>query len=102
MPEPLSPGSPYPPKQPGLISALTDTRFTILATPLVIRWIYLGCASVITLVTAFFFVLGWWVTTWRNGWLYGVMGMVAAPMIGFVWLLIVRVACEFVLTRFRR
>jgi hypothetical protein len=28
------------------------------------------------------------------------MGMVAAPVIGAVWVLIVRVTCEFVLIRF--
>ncbi|MFI0453409.1 DUF4282 domain-containing protein [Actinomadura sp. 6N118] len=33
--------------------------------------------------------------------MWGVMGMIAAPVIGVVWVLVVRVTCEFVLLRFR-
>ncbi|WP_157432041.1 DUF4282 domain-containing protein [Actinomadura hibisca] len=102
MPAPETEGAAYPHRQPSLIGALADTRFTLLATPLIVRWIYLGCATIIAMTTVFFFILALWVTTLRNGWVYGFMGMAAAPIIGFVWLLITRVACEFVLTRFRR
>lgn len=86
----------------GLITALTDTRFTVLVTPLIVRWIYLGCAAMIGCMTLFSLTLALSVATWRNGWLWGVLGFVTAPVVGLVLLLIARVACEFVLIRFQR
>lgn len=88
------------PRRPGLVTALADTRFTVLATPMIIRWIYMGSVAVIGLATLFFFVLACWVATLRDGWIYGVIGMIAAPGIGLILVLIARVACELAVSQF--
>lgn len=84
------------------LSSVFDARFQTMITPVIVRWIYLACIAGIGILTLFFFLLAWSLTTWRNGALIGVLGMVAAPIVGFTLILITRVACEFVLTRFRR
>jgi hypothetical protein len=85
----------------GLVGAMIDTRFRTLATPYLVSWIYRGCMAVVVLVTACWMLLALWVAGWRNGWLWGLMGLIVAPVVGAVLLLIVRVCCEFVLLRFR-
>ncbi|MQY09887.1 DUF4282 domain-containing protein [Actinomadura macrotermitis] len=90
-----------PLRGPGLFAAMVDTRFTVLATPLVISWIYRGCLAVIAMTTGLFILVSLWVASLRNGWLWGLAGLILAPLAGFVLALTVRVACEFVLTRFR-
>jgi hypothetical protein len=85
----------------GLISAVADTRFRTLATPFLVAWIYRGCLVVVALLTAWWVLLALWVATWRDGWLWGVLCAVTAPVVGMVLVLIARVACEFVLLRFR-
>ncbi|XVQ16366.1 DUF4282 domain-containing protein (plasmid) [Spirillospora sp. CA-255316] len=85
----------------GLIGALADTRFRTLATPHLVTWIYRGCMAVIAMMTLWWIVLALWVLTWRNGWLWGLLGLIAAPLVGGVLLLAVRVVLEFVMLRFR-
>jgi hypothetical protein len=86
----------------GLVGAVLDTRFRTLATPYLVAWIYRGCMALIGLSTVFFVLLSAWVATLRNGWLWGLCGVLAAPVVGAVLLLCARVACEFVLLRFQR
>ncbi|MDL4777859.1 DUF4282 domain-containing protein [Actinomadura xylanilytica] len=100
-PQPPPAPPPPPARPPGLLMAVLDTRFTTLVTPMVITWIYRGCLAGITVITLWWLLMAWWVLSWRNGWLWGVMMLLAAPVIGFVALLVVRVACEAVLIRYR-
>lgn len=84
-----------------LLRALFDSRFRRYATPSLITWIYRGCLALVVLAT------GWWVLValiimqWRNGWFWGVLLLVVAPVVGIVLLLCVRVALELVAVRFR-
>ncbi|WP_424923165.1 hypothetical protein [Actinomadura rubrisoli] len=57
---------------------------------------------VIAMMTIWWMLLAAAIMTWRNGWMWGVLGLVASPVLGLVVLLIVRVACEAVLLRFHR
>ncbi|MEU5880887.1 DUF4282 domain-containing protein [Spirillospora sp. NPDC047279] len=90
------------PKPPTVLTALTDTRFTTLVTPLVVSWIYRGCMVVVAMMTVWWMLLSVAVMTWRNGWMWGVLGLAASPVLGLVLVLIVRVVCEAVLVRFHR
>ncbi|WP_242911523.1 DUF4282 domain-containing protein [Actinomadura terrae] len=85
----------------GVLVALLDTRFTTFATPVLVSWIYRGCMAVIVMVTLWWMLLAVAVMTWRNGWMWGALGLAAAPLIGFVMLLVVRVALELAVARFR-
>lgn len=97
----ISPQNPAT-RRPGVFKGLLDTRFDILVTPLLVRWIYICSVVTISMGTIFWFVFAWWVATWKDGWLWGLLGMVSAPVNGFILVLAVRVACEFVVTRFVR
>lgn len=88
-------------ERPGVLAALTDMRFTVFATPVLIRWIYAGCAVVIGCATLFWLCVSVVMLTWRSGWMWGVLGLFAAPLAGLLSLLVARVACEFTLARFR-
>lgn len=79
---------------------LLDTRFRTFATPRLIAWIYRGCLAGIVVVTVWWVLVAWWMLSWRNGWFWGALLLVAAPIIGVVLLLCVRVACEFAVVRF--
>jgi hypothetical protein len=85
----------------GLVRATLDTRFRELATPYLVSWIYRGCLTLIAVVTAWWVLLALWVATWRDGWLWGLLCAVTAPVVGMVLVLLARVACEFTLIRFR-
>ena len=93
MPAPSA--RPAPPRSS--LAAVFDTRFSTLVTPVVITWIYRGCMAVIALATVWCFLLAWWVSSLGSGWAWGVLGMLSAPVIGWVILLAVRVACEVAL-----
>lgn len=84
---------------PSLVEALTDTRFQVFATPIVIRWIYRLCAAAIALITGCWMATGLWVASWRNGWIWGGMLIAIAPLVGLISLMAIRVLCEFVLAR---
>ncbi|RFU41310.1 DUF4282 domain-containing protein [Actinomadura logoneensis] len=84
----------------GLLRTLGDTRFRSYATPSLLTWIYRGCLTGIVLVTGWWVLVAVWLMSWRNGWLWGVLLLVVAPVVGLVLLLCVRVALEFVAVKF--
>ncbi|RSN46570.1 hypothetical protein DMH08_35740 [Actinomadura sp. WAC 06369] len=71
-------------------------------TPMLARWIYIGSIVVISMTTIFCFGFAWWLASWFLGWFFGLVAMAMAPLIGFVLLLVARVACESVLIRYNR
>src|SRR5512139_1416236 len=89
------------PPQRSVMAALFDTRFETFVTPVIVGWIYRACILGIGVATVAWFVLAWSITAWRHGAVLGVLAMLLAPSGGFVCLLVARVACEFVLSRFR-
>lgn len=102
LPPPPNHLPPSPPRSPGVLTALIDTRFNTLVTPTLVTWIYRGCTVAVVLMTLWWMLISVAVMTWPNGWMWGVLGLVAGPVIGLVLLLIVRVMLEVVIIRFRQ
>lgn len=84
-----------------LLRSLLDSRFRTFATPRLITWIYRGCLLVVALMTAWWVLVALIVMSWRNGWFWGLLLLILAPIIGVILLLCVRVAAELVVIRFR-
>ncbi|WP_245667929.1 DUF4282 domain-containing protein [Actinomadura macra] len=87
------------PHRPGLFAALVDVKFERAVTPLLVRWVYLGALVIVVFGVVFCLLWVWSLATWMGGALW-----LAAPIVlgaGMVTLLIVRITCEWILTRFQ-
>lgn len=91
---------PAPPEK-GVIGALLDTRFNHLVTPKLIRLWYIVALLLISLQCLVFFFLGLWMATWDDGWAWGVIMIIACPLVWLFEALLVRIAMEAMVVRFK-
>jgi hypothetical protein len=80
------------------VAALLDVRFEHRVTLVLVPWVYLGSLVVVGFGTLFGLLWVWSLSTWLGGAMW-----LAAPVLiaaGLVLLLIVRIFCEWVLSRF--
>ncbi|MBA9003803.1 MULTISPECIES: DUF4282 domain-containing protein [Thermomonospora] len=84
-----------------MLGALLDTNFDHLVTPKLIRLWYVIALLLITLQCAGFLFTGLWVVTWDNGWAWGVIMVVASPLVWLFEALMVRILMEAVVVRFK-
>lgn len=95
-------GPPRPvPREKGIFGALLDTRFEHLVTPKLIRLWYVIALLLITLQCVSFLFLGLWIASWDNGWAWGVIMVIASPLVWLFEALMVRILMEAVVVRFK-
>jgi hypothetical protein len=87
----------YPPAQPsdgkGLFGALFDLSFSTFVTPKIIKAVYILGLVAILLGTVFFALSGFF----GDSPAVGIVTLVAAPLVGFLYLCLFRMMCEFYL-----
>jgi len=94
------PPRPFP-REKGVFGALLDTRFEHLVTPKLIRLWYIVALLLITLQCTIFLFLGLWIASWDDGWAWGVIMMLASPLVWLFEALMVRILMEAVVVRFK-
>ncbi|WP_231330266.1 DUF4282 domain-containing protein [Actinomadura graeca] len=85
----------------GLIGALLDANFNHLVTPKLVKLFYVVALLLISLQCLFDLGLGLWVTTWDDFWAWGVVVLIATPLVCLLELLLVRIFLEAVVVRFK-
>ncbi|REE96035.1 DUF4282 domain-containing protein [Thermomonospora umbrina] len=83
------------------MGALLDTNFNHLVTPKLIKLWYVIALLLISLQCLFFLFTGLWMATWDNGWAWGLMLIVATPLVWLFEALLVRIVMEAVVVRFK-
>ncbi|HEX2315824.1 MAG TPA: DUF4282 domain-containing protein [Thermomonospora sp.] len=83
------------------MGALLDTNFNHLVTPKLIKLWYVVALLLISLQCLVFLLLGLWMVTWDDGWAWGVMMVVAAPLVWLFEALLVRIVMEAMVVRFK-
>ncbi|MXQ62939.1 DUF4282 domain-containing protein [Actinomadura rayongensis] len=89
------------PAEKGLIGALFDANFDYLVTPKLVKLWYLVALLLVTLQCAVLFGFGVWISTWDDFWAWGVILLVASPLVWLFELLLVRIFMEAVVVRFK-
>ncbi|SEG43691.1 protein of unknown function [Thermomonospora echinospora] len=84
-----------------MIGALLDTRFDHLVTPKLIRLWYVVALLLISMQCLVFLALGLWILTWEDGWAWGLMTVIATPLVWLFEALMVRIVMEAVVVRFK-
>jgi hypothetical protein len=78
-----SPPGPVAQQSGGFLGVLVDANSDTIVTPGLIKFFGLLTVLMISAQCTLFFALGLWISSWDNGWAWGIIMMVAAP---FVWL----------------
>ncbi|GAA3944428.1 hypothetical protein GCM10023085_28070 [Actinomadura viridis] len=85
----------------GLLAALLDANFNHLVTPKLIKLWYVIALLLISLQCLIFLGFGIWIATWDDFWAWGVIMVVATPLVWLFELLMVRILMEAVVVRFK-
>jgi hypothetical protein len=84
-----------------VVGALLDTNFNHLVTPKLIRLWYVVALLLISLQCLIFLGFGLWMLTWDDGWAWGLIMVVATPLVWLFEALMVRIVMEAVVVRFK-
>jgi Domain of unknown function (DUF4282) len=94
--------APPPRTEKGVFGALFDANFDHLITPKLVKvWYVLGLL-LITLQCLVFLGLGLWIATWDDFWAWGLILVVASPLVWLFELLLLRIFMEAVVVRFKQ
>lgn len=85
----------------GLLGALFDADFDSLVTPKLIKLWYVLSLLLITLQCLVFLGLGLWIASWNDFWAWGILMIVASPLVWLFEVLLVRIFMEAVVVRFK-
>jgi hypothetical protein len=85
----------------GLLGALFDANFNHLVTPKLVKLGYVVAGLLITLQCVALVGFGGWIATWDDWWGFGLIMVVAAPLLWLFELLMVRIFMEAVVVRFK-
>lgn len=85
----------------GLVGALFDANFNHLVTPKLIKLWYVLSLVLITLQCLVFLFLGLWIAGWEDFWAWGIIMIIASPLVWLFELLLVRILMEAVVVRFK-
>jgi uncharacterized protein DUF4282 len=96
---PPSPEQSQPSK--GVLSSLFDTSFDHLVTPRLIRLWYVLGMLLVSLQCLVFLGLGLWIASWDDFWAWGLIMVVASPLVWLFEVLLVRIVMEAVVVRFK-
>lgn len=95
------PATTGPLPRPGFLAALLDVNFDYMVTPTVVKAFSLLSLLLISAQCTLFLALGLWVSGWRNGWAWGLIMVIASPVVWLFEVLLVRLLLESVIVRFR-
>ncbi len=89
---------PAPPSstQRGFLESLMDTRFNSLITPKLIRFLYIVGMIVVAIGTLVWIVIGF-----SNSAGTGVLFLILSPLVGLVYLIVVRLYLELIVVAFK-
>ncbi|MGK5552747.1 DUF4282 domain-containing protein [Actinomadura kijaniata] len=85
----------------GLLGALLDTSFDHLVTPKLVRYWYVVALLLVSLQCLVFLGFGLWIATWDDFWAWGVIMIIASPLVWLFEALLVRIVMEAVVVRFK-
>ncbi|MDL4772219.1 DUF4282 domain-containing protein [Actinomadura xylanilytica] len=113
-PRPQSPAPPpqyQQPQQPewappertdkGLVGALFDANFNYMVTPKLIKLWYILSMLLVSFQCLVFFCIGLWIAAQDDFWAWGILMVVASPLVWLFELLLVRILMEAVVVRFK-
>lgn len=89
-----------PERAPGVLRGLADVGFTRMVTPRLVGWLYVASAGFIGCGSLVGLLLVWSVAGWAGGGWWWLAPLVVAA--GVAALLVVRIACEWLLMAFTR
>jgi hypothetical protein len=103
VPEPRQAAGPepLPPRDKGFLGSLLDVNFDYMVTPRVIKAFSLLTLLLITSQCVIFLGIGLWILGWSNGWAWGLMMVIASPLVWLFEALLVRIFMESVIVRFK-
>ncbi|MFG2005735.1 DUF4282 domain-containing protein [Spirillospora sp. NPDC048911] len=84
-----------------MIGALFDTDFDHLVTPKLIKLWYVIALLLISMQCLIFLGFGLYVASWDDFWAWGVILVVASPLVWLFETLLVRIVMEAVVVRFK-
>ncbi|GGV15237.1 hypothetical protein GCM10010182_40120 [Actinomadura cremea] len=85
----------------GALGALFDANFDSLVTPKLIKLFYIVSMLLISLQCLVFLGVGLWIAGWDSGYGWGIIMIVASPLVWLFEMLIVRIFMEAVVVRFK-
>jgi hypothetical protein len=100
-PHPGPPGDYALRKPKGFFGALFDINFDEMVSTRLIKAFYVLAILLITLTSVFIFLVGLWALQFGWGKYFGVFLIPAAPLLGLLELVMVRMVLEFVINQFK-
>jgi Domain of unknown function (DUF4282) len=86
----------------GVFGTLFDANFDHMITPKLVKLWYVLVLMLITLQCVLFLGIGLWIANWEDFWAWGLIMMLASPLVWLFELLLLRIFMEAVVVRFKQ
>jgi Domain of unknown function (DUF4282) len=90
-----------PSPRKGFFGSLFDANFNYLVTPKLVKLVYILLLIAVTLWNLGQFLLGVRIASWQDGWAWGVMIIIATPILWLIEIILWRIILEAVVVRFK-